>query len=83
MGNEMNDFFLHTSQRNQREIGLFECMIFKKNSFFCGWNQLMSQIALIVVERSIIPLNVCYTYISTDSTISIVLCYRNYRFRVV
>lgn len=26
----MNDFFLHTSQRNQREIGLFECMIFLK-----------------------------------------------------
>lgn len=38
----------------------------------------MSQIALIVVERSIIPLNVYYTYISTDSTICIVLCYRNY-----
>lgn len=30
MGNEMNDFFFHTSPRNQREIGLFECMIFKK-----------------------------------------------------
>lgn len=82
MGNEMNDFFfIQVKETKER----YDCLNvwFLKNSFFCGWNQLMSQIALIVVERSIIPLNVCYTYISTDSTISIVLCYRNYRFRVV
>lgn len=64
MGNEMDELFLHTSQRNQREnIGLFESMNLKKKCFFfCGWNQLMSQIALIVVERSIIPLYVFHIY---------------------
>lgn len=74
-------FFSYKSKKPKRDriVWMYD---FLKNSFFCGWNQLMSQIALIVVERSIIPLNVCYTYISTDSTISIVLCYRNYRFRV-
>lgn len=33
MGNEMDKLFLHTSQRNQREIGLFESMNLKKNVF--------------------------------------------------
>lgn len=82
MGNEIDDFFFTYKSKKPKRDRIVWMYDFKKNSFFCGWNQLMSQIALIVVERSIIPLNVCYTYISTDSTISIVLCYRNYRFRV-
>lgn len=37
MGNEMDELFLHTSQRNQREIGLFESMNLKKKMFFLLW----------------------------------------------
>lgn len=63
MGNEMDElFFTYKSKKPKRDRIVWIYEFKKKCFFFCGWNQLMSQIALIVVERSIIPLYVFHIY---------------------